>query len=82
MNDATKLPNRLRHLHRDALRLYRSLLREASRKGVYDFVRAEFLRQARATQTPQVAETRYKVGLIRLEELQRMERVSIVKPNQ
>ena len=49
------------------------------RLGCYDLVRSEFLKKARATQTLRVAEGRYNAGLLKLEELRKVERVSHMK---
>jgi hypothetical protein len=73
------VPKRMTNHVRDVLRLYRALLREGQRKGCRAHVRGEFRRRA-ALQDPvdsRMADTRYRIGLMELERLQRAERVTM-----
>ncbi len=73
------VPKRMQNHVRDVLRLYRALLREGQRKGCRAHVRAEFRRRAAVADPAdsRMADTRYRIGLLELEKLQRAERVTI-----
>ena len=73
------VPRRMAHHVRDVLRLYRALLREGGRKGCRAHVRAEFRRRTALPDAAdsRMADTRYRIGLMELERLQRAERVTI-----
>ena len=74
-----QVPKRMSNHVRDVLRLYRALLREGQRKGCRAHVRAGFrLRVALVDPVDsRMADTRYRIGLLELEKLQRAERVTI-----